>query len=131
MIRNDSNRVMELDIYLPNEKLAFEYQGEHHYSDIYSLGNKWIQKQKDEEKRKLCAENDITLIEIPYWWDKQIPSLVSSIHKQRKDLIPNNIDGQSISTQPLKNIHSGFVFGFFLNINSNLFFNRFTIDAWI
>jgi hypothetical protein len=78
---------MELDIFLPKERLAFEYQGEHHYQDIYSLGSGWNQKERDEEKRKICKEKKITLIEIPYWWDKQISSLAATIYKERNDLL--------------------------------------------
>jgi len=44
-------------------------------------------KDLDKEKQKLCKQNGITLIEIPYWWDKQLSSLISTIHQQRKDLI--------------------------------------------
>ena len=82
-----SGKLMELDIFLPKEKIAFEYQGEHHYYDIYSLGSGWNQKEKDKEKRRICKEKEITLIEIPYWWDKQIQSLASTIHKERNDLL--------------------------------------------
>jgi hypothetical protein len=94
--RNLSMRQTELDIYLPNEKLAFEYQGEHHFNDIYALGNKWIQQQKDEEKRKLCIENEITLIEIPYWWNNEKSNLIATIHKHRPDLMSNEKLGNGI-----------------------------------
>ncbi len=80
--------------------MAFEYQGEHHFRDIYHLGLPWHQqKQKDERKRKLCKENEITLIEIPYWWNKETSSLAATIIKERKDLILNSmIGGQIIPT---------------------------------
>ena len=77
-----------MDIFLPNEQLAFEYQGEHHYHDLYSMGSLWRQqRQRDKEKKEICKQNGITLIEIPYWWDKQLSSLIATIHQQRKDLI--------------------------------------------
>src|SRR4051812_44330056 len=76
-LQGSSGRRMELDIYLPKEKLAFEYQGESHYLDIYALGNRWRQRQRDEEKRNACTSRGITLIEIPYWWDFEIPSLIA------------------------------------------------------
>jgi hypothetical protein len=56
--------IIELDIYLPEEKLAFEYQGQHHFYDIHYLGSKWSQQQRDNEKKQRCIENGITLIEI-------------------------------------------------------------------
>jgi hypothetical protein len=88
---------MELDIYLPKEQLAFEYQGEHHFHDIYHMGTLWQQvRKKDKDKRKACKENEITLIEVPYWWDMETPSLVATIHKEREDLIPEKTDGTLI-----------------------------------
>ena len=68
-----------MDIFIPSKQLAFEYQGEQHYYDIYALGNLWSQKSKDEEKRIACKDKGITLIEIPYWWDKEKSSLMATI----------------------------------------------------
>lgn len=118
LIRNDTNRVIELDVYLPNERLAFEYQGEHHYHDIYAIGGKWGQKQQDEEKRRKCAEKDITLIEIPYWWNHTKSSLIATIHKYRPDLISSSIvgDGTPIENKPEVYVGSYILFVFFLTI---------------
>lgn len=99
LIRSSSKKMIELDVYLPIEKLAFEYQGEHHFNDIYALGNKWIQQQRDEEKKRLCIEKDITLIEIPYWWDNEKSSLAATIHKIRPDLIPLTMIGNGIAIE--------------------------------
>ena len=92
--------MIELDIYLPQEKLAFEYQGEQHFYDYYFSGSKWNQKQKDIEKRQTCIENGITLIEIPYWWDFEKESLMATIYKQRPELFLKPINEQPIPSQP-------------------------------
>jgi hypothetical protein len=115
-LRYDSGLPMELDIFLPKEQLAFEYQGEHHFRDIYHLGTPWqLQRQRDEEKRKACIMNEIKLIEVPYWWDNQTSSLIATIQKETYNLIPDQINGEPISAmiqheEDLK----GFVTMFFL-----------------
>jgi hypothetical protein len=92
---------MELDIFLPNERLAFEYQGELHFHDRYTQGASWQQKKRDIIKREACIEHGINLIEIPYWWDQQVPSLVATIRQFGVNLIYNQ-DGESIPMQPLQ-----------------------------
>lgn len=87
MKHGDSQRRMELDVYIPEKRLAFEYHGEQHYYDIYALGNAWSQRERDSEKRRACSEKGITLIEIPFWWDRDKSSLVATIHERRADLI--------------------------------------------
>ena len=63
-------RGLELDIYIPELKLAFEYNGEQHYEWI-----EFFQKTKedfkalqyrDRCKKKICKIKGITLIKIKY-----------------------------------------------------------------
>lgn len=60
---------LELDIYVPGHRLAFEYQGEQHFHPVEVWGGKGALKAtqlRDEKKRELCAEAGITLVEIDY-----------------------------------------------------------------
>ena len=111
--RSLTGREILLDIYLPKEKLAIEYQGEGHFKDIYALGNRWRQKQRDEEKRKICLENGITLIEIPYWWNWKESTLIGTIREKRVDLLTlyMNIDYSPIPTKPPTELVSGKLWG--------------------
>jgi len=83
-----SGQNIQFDVFLEQEKLAFEYQGEQHFRDIYALGSpQWKYVERDEEKRVECKAHGITLIEIPYWWDFEKESLLATIHSFRSDLI--------------------------------------------
>ena len=44
-------------------------------------------KERDFEKKKICLENGITLIEIPYWLDFDKSNLISIIKQKRPDLL--------------------------------------------
>lgn len=46
MLQRTNGTMIELDVYLSEEKIAFEYQGEQHFNDIYVLGSKWSQQQR-------------------------------------------------------------------------------------
>jgi len=82
----DSGHQISFDIFFPSLSLAFEYQGEQHYKSISMYGPIQRRKQNDENKAKISRMNGITLINIPFWWDKQQNSLVATILKQRPDL---------------------------------------------
>ena len=60
---------LKLDIFLPKLSLAFEYQGHQHYNHFLPAHKLTNQIERDQEKRDICKEKGITLIEIPYWWD--------------------------------------------------------------
>lgn len=60
---------LELDIYIPSQKLAFEYQGIQHFQAIKHWGGKSqlaIQQEHDIRKKRICKENGIHLICIYY-----------------------------------------------------------------
>ena len=99
----DNKRGIQLDIFFPSHGLAFEYQGEQHYYDIYALGPKWYQKLRDQEKKTFCQEHDITLIEVPYWSDCKKLSLMATVSEIRPDLIP--VKGNFDDPIPLEPFH--------------------------
>lgn len=68
-----SNRALRFDfaIFDDEDNLDFliEYQGRQHYEPIAKFGGKrglYQQQFNDNKKRRYCALNGITLIEIPY-----------------------------------------------------------------
>lgn len=71
---NSELKPLRFDFYLPEYNVCIEYQGEQHYYSVALFGGeeKFIIQQKyDELKRLYCKENNIKLIEIPYW-DQQL-----------------------------------------------------------
>jgi len=56
---------LELDCYNEQLRLAVEYNGKYHYDKSHVHHSAGIE-YRDALKRKLCAENNITLIVVPY-----------------------------------------------------------------
>jgi len=54
---HSSGQKIELDIYIDEIKLAFEYQGEQHYQPLYWMQGDYEARQaKDREKRETCKQ---------------------------------------------------------------------------
>ena len=96
---------LELDIYLPVKQIAFEYQGEQHYSYVKKFGsrNLFEIQLKDANKLEACKRIGITLVTIPYWWDLSIHSLISTIRKIRPDLTLYDRDNSKADPIPETN----------------------------
>eukprot|EP01027_Heterolobosea_sp_BB2_P000282 GEZU01000413.1.p1 GENE.GEZU01000413.1~~GEZU01000413.1.p1 ORF type:complete len:468 (+),score=89.89 GEZU01000413.1:405-1808(+) len=90
----EGGELVEFDIYLPSLKLAFEYQGEQHYEHVpvFSGSSNGHQQRRDEQKAEICQRAGITLIVVPYWWDRKQSSIAESIHAVRPDLLMNLVD---------------------------------------
>lgn len=61
---------LPFDFYLPNLNICIEYQGLQHFEPVGEFGGEESfkhQKVKDDIKRNFCKDNNIKLIEIPYW----------------------------------------------------------------
>ncbi len=59
---NDTSAIhAELDIYIPSLKLAFELNGIFHYEPIFGDNRLTKTQNKDQQKFKLCIENNISL----------------------------------------------------------------------
>jgi hypothetical protein len=73
-------------IFLPHLSLALEYQGEHHYFSNNQFGSLSTQQRRDQLKRNFASQFGITVISIPFWWDRSSSSLSSTIQYFRPDI---------------------------------------------
>ena len=69
ILNHRTNRYLELDIYIPSKKLAFEYNGIQHYEPKECWGGEESFKEiiiRDKLKQSICKEFGITLTVIKY-----------------------------------------------------------------
>lgn len=68
-LRNNTGHLMELDGYCEELALAFEHQGEQHYSTKHYISSSEVTfiniQERDSMKRQLCLKHGVQLIEIP------------------------------------------------------------------
>ena len=74
------NTLLRFDFYfiLGEQKFAIEYNGIQHYEQVEHFGNRLeVQQERDKRKKEYCENNNIILIEIPYWVpDERVKSLI-------------------------------------------------------
>jgi Fe-S cluster assembly iron-binding protein IscA len=61
---------LPFDFYIPNYNICIEYQGIQHYEPVIFFGGEKqfkLQQKLDQIKKNYCNNNNIKLIEIPYW----------------------------------------------------------------
>lgn len=99
-LRNHKGNLLELDGYNKSLRLAFEYQGNQHYTEIqfFNKNSDFNDRKKyDIQKRKLCKKNGVYLIEIPYTVkSEEISSyILKKLHKH------NSVEQLIINKYPL------------------------------
>lgn len=71
--RTDFLNEQSLDIYIPSERFAIEYQGELHFKSVSAFGGEESLRKRqalDREKEKVCRNHGITLC--PWYYDLPI-----------------------------------------------------------
>lgn len=79
-------RRQSLDVYIPSISLGIEYQGIQHYEPIDHFGGEGAflrRVELDNQKRQLCADNNVKLLE----WRYDSPLTTNGLSKQIKALI--------------------------------------------
>jgi hypothetical protein len=82
-------------IFAPDLSLALEYQGETHYFSTHIFGKASERQRADQIKRKFAKQLGITLISIPFWWDKSPQSLAATIRSIRPDIHFENVESSN------------------------------------
>ncbi|MBQ8247517.1 MAG: hypothetical protein IJZ42_10325 [Lachnospiraceae bacterium] len=73
-----------LDIYIPENRIGIEYQGEQHYNAVEIWGGEEAlekNQKRDLRKKKLCMENNVRLLE----WTYKMPVNEKNVIKFMKD----------------------------------------------
>jgi hypothetical protein len=74
-----NNKKLRFDFYIKSHNICIEYQGEFHYKKIIGISTDLsLEKQKkcDNIKKIFCTNNNIKLLEIPYWNFKNINKIL-------------------------------------------------------
>jgi hypothetical protein len=71
LLNPDTGDYYEVDLFLPELKLGFEYQEQHHFQpQAHMEGHSLAEIQvRDKRKKGLALQKGITLIAVPWWWD--------------------------------------------------------------
>eukprot|EP00026_Physarum_polycephalum_P001040 Phypoly_transcript_01041.p1 GENE.Phypoly_transcript_01041~~Phypoly_transcript_01041.p1 ORF type:complete len:1163 (+),score=140.56 Phypoly_transcript_01041:229-3717(+) len=98
----DTGHYFELDVWIPDFNLSFEFQDAYHYTSTwYSHIPLETLRQKDIRKQKTVENGGVTLITVPCWWDGNEESLIASIRTRRPELLQDRpITTASISLEP-------------------------------
>ena len=70
---------LPFDFYVPEKNVLIEYQGEQHYKQIDHVGGRkefLLRKHHDWLKRRYAIKNNLKLLAIPYWSNKEISKIL-------------------------------------------------------
>jgi len=103
-LRYPTGTYFEIDIWIPDLNLGFEYQEKHHYGSTWYTHNTLQEiKGRDEMKANTMDNKGFTLIAIPYWWRNE-SRLIATIQICAQRLENFYTNSSSISHFPPPNI---------------------------
>ena len=85
---------LEFDFYIPGYNICIEYDGLQHYEPIHFFGGEKSfvrNKTIDRIKTKYCKINEIKLIRIPYWEQKNIDKILEKEIKYNQKVHSGNL----------------------------------------
>jgi hypothetical protein len=100
--------------------LAIEFQGEVHYQTTSIFGSAAARQRKDQLKRKFAEKMGITVVSIPFWWDKTVDSLMATIHAHRFDIESPNLKAEPIPEEMPKRTLQRFKYQYYSNVPQEL-----------
>jgi len=89
LLNPNTGHNLELDCYCEELELAFEYQGQQHYSPVSFFGGESSHEkviERDRIKKKICEDNGIKLVEIdgrkfPYGKNKELSNYIKELSR--------------------------------------------------
>lgn len=82
LLKIETNRLLELDGFNDDLKLAFEYDGEQHFNPVYGTDHLLKMQKNDALKDDLCKKNNVILIRIPYTIDNKEKFIKEELDKR-------------------------------------------------
>lgn len=87
----DTGAFLELDVWIPNLHICFEFQDLYHYMSTWDHQTPLHSiKMKDGFKQDVVLERGDTLVVVPFWWDGSEISLITEIKFARPDLLQHS-----------------------------------------
>lgn len=75
-LRKHRRSTLYVDFFIKRLSLCIEYDGEHHFSDVFGDGQFESQKVRDAEKDLWCESNGHAMLRIPYWDKARIEEII-------------------------------------------------------
>ena len=69
-------KALPFDFYVPKYNLLIEFDGQHHYFDVWGTDHFRNTQRHDEIKNQYCEKNSINLLRIPYWNGNYVGNLI-------------------------------------------------------
>lgn len=84
IVNPETGRGLELDFFIPEQNVAFEYQGKQHLETIPFYGDSIELKKTDLFKKEACKRLGISLVEVHQSWNGTEANLVQIISQKNK-----------------------------------------------